>query len=483
MKGKILVVDDERLIRWSLKKDLSQEGYEVLTAESAAETFDLLEEHIFDIVLLDIRLPDGNGKDVLRVIRRREPETSVIMITANDDVKIAVACMQLGAYTYINKPFEFDQIRLNLEKIMESRHLKKRVMAWEQTERGKYDFDNIVAVSKKMKIILEMVKQVAASNASTVLLEGESGTGKDLIARIIHYASDRSNQHFMAVNCAALPATLLESELFGHEKGAFTDARQARAGLVEEANGGTLFLDEIGDMQKELQAKLLHLIDQKKFRRVGGVKELESDIRIVAATNKDLKKEVSEGRFREDLYYRLNVIPIFLPPLRERREDIPELISFFIAHFNREFKKNITSVAPEVKEVLSLYDWPGNIREVKNILERAMILIQGNEILLEHLPVELDCSCQLKDMFKSRPGQKSNSTKVTNCLVGIPLEEIEKRVVEQTLESVGGNQSQAARLLQIGRDALRYKLKKFGIDSQEDHPKVGETAPSEKASA
>lgn len=462
MREKILVIDDEKLIRWSLQKDLEKEGYETITVGTVAASLQKFEEFSPEVVLLDIRLEDGDGVELLKLLKKKDPNVIVMMITANDDIRTAVQCMKLGAFTYLHKPFNFEEVRLNIENALESHKLKRKVMEWERIERGKYDFSNVVAESPKMKAVLEIVRQVVRSEATTVLLQGESGSGKDLIARTIHYAGRRAGKGFMEINCAALPGPLLESELFGYEKGAFTDARQAKKGLVEEAGGGTLFLDEIGDMPKELQAKILHLIDQKKFRKVGGVSELTSDIRIVAATNKDLKKEAAEGRFREDLFYRLHVIPIHLPPLRERKEDIQALVGFFVAHFNREFGKTISEIDPEAMSVLMNYQWPGNVRELRNVIERVIILNQGNRIGLEHLPAEIDCSCKLKEVLKLS-NQPSSSKNFAECLSGIPLDAIEKQVIIHTLEVSKGNQSHAARMLNIGRDALRYKMQKYGI--------------------
>ncbi|MBI4549525.1 MAG: sigma-54-dependent Fis family transcriptional regulator [Candidatus Omnitrophica bacterium] len=483
MKAKILIVDDEKLICWSLEKDLTREGYEVATATKAGAGLRLFEEDVVDVVILDLRLPDGNGKDVLMEMMKRDPLVSVLVITANDDIRSAVECMQAGAFTYLHKPFQFDELKLNIEKAIERRKLRKKIHEWESIERGKYDWSNIVAESVFMKRVLDLVRQICLSEASTVLLEGASGTGKDLLARVIHYGGRRAARPFIAVNCAALPATLLESELFGYEKGAFTDARQSKKGLVEEAQGGTLFLDEIGDMPKELQAKLLHLIDQKKFRKIGGVKELEADVRILAATNKDVKVEVREGRFREDLYYRLNVVPIYLHPLRERKEDIPALAGYFLAHFNREFKKSISGIAPDALEMLLNYKWPGNVRELKNIIERAMILNEETLIRTHHLPAEIDCGCVLKD-YKSEgsaPSSGKPSNKLPTCLLSVPLDEIEKQLVIQTLEAASGNQSKAARMLGIGRDALRYKMGKYGLNDTEDPADLSQNTQSQNS--
>jgi DNA-binding NtrC family response regulator len=462
VRGKILIIDDEKLIGWSLVKDLTKDGFEAVAYQTVREGWAAFQEQGADVVLLDIRLPDGDGKDMLNLIKKKDPLTVVIMVTANDDVRTAVECMQAGAFTYLHKPFDYEELRLNVEKAMEARHLRLKLDEWESLERGKYDFSNVIAESPAMKKVIDLLIRIADSDASTVLLQGESGTGKDLIARTIHYAGSRGSKPFVAINCAAIPANLLESELFGHERGAFTGAGKMKKGLVEEASGGTLFLDEVGDMPKDLQAKLLHLIDQKKFRKVGGLREIDADIRIIAATNKDIKAEVTEGHFREDLFYRLHVIPVHLAPLRERKEDIPPLLSFFIAHFNREFRKAITGVSPEALEILKRYDWPGNVRELKNVIERAMILNKDTMIYPGHLPSEMDNLSGAQGALLSLKGD-GGTQMIPDHLVGVPLDQVEKNLIVRTLETTGGNQSQAAKLLGIGRDALRYKMQKFGM--------------------
>jgi len=476
MKGKILVVDDEKLITWSLGKDLSKEGYGVLTADNAEQGIKLFGEELPDVVLLDIRLPDGSGTEVLKILKKKNPMANVIMITANDEIHTAVQCMRDGAYTYLQKPVNFEELCLNIERALEEARLRRKVTVREQFEKGKYDFESVIAGSEVMNKVLAFLKQIVHSDASTVLMEGESGTGKDLIARALHFSGPRVKKEFISINCAAMPDTLLESELFGHEKGAFTDAHQTKRGLVEEASGGTLFFDEIGDMQKGLQAKLLHLIDQKKFRKVGGVKELEADIRVIAATNKDLKSEVKKGHFREDLYYRLNVIRIHLPPLRERRDDIQPLTRFFIEHYNAKFGATIQSIEPMAMEMLLRYDWPGNVRELKNVIERAMILNRGNVLQCENLPAEIECRCMLKDMC--RPLEAAKSTELPRCLSGVPLETVERHMILLALRDAAGNQSKAAERLGIGRDAIRYKIQKYGLDKDQEASKVGEIAQS-----
>lgn len=470
MTANILIVDDEKLIRWSLQKELEKRGYQAFSAATLAEGRRLFDAEKPELVMLDIQLPDGDGTMFLKEIRRREPLTSVIMITANDQVQTAVSCMQEGAYTYLHKPFDFEEAFLNIEKALETQTMRRRIKAYDSRQKEKYDFSRMIGDSPAMKQVLALIRQVAASPFSTVLLQGESGTGKDMSARALHFGGDNASRPFLSINCAAIPLTLLESELFGHEKGAFTDARESKKGLVEEAAGGTLFLDEIGDMPKEMQAKLLHLIDQKKYRKLGGLQEREVDVRIIAATNRDLRREVEEGRFREDLFYRLNVIPIKLPPLRERREDIPLLVSYFISHYNREFRKQVEGIETEALSVLMQYDWPGNVRELKNTIERCMILNEGSQILRDNIPTEIDCHCVLREECRPgsrRPGQVAA---LPRCISGMPLDSVEKQAIILTLEQSGGNQSKAARMLGIGRDALRYKMVKYDLVSSEKEP-------------
>jgi len=459
----ILVVDDEKLIRWSIEKHLEKKWGPVATAASFKEALQRLNAGMPDVALLDIRLPDGEGTDLLLEIRKRDPFTAVIMITANDQISTAVECMKAGAFHYLHKPFNFDELDVLIEKALETRQLRQRISYFESQEKEKYVFDKIIGQGKAMGAVKDLIKQVAVSEAETILLQGESGVGKDLVANTLHYGSRRMHKPILTLNCAAIPANLLESELFGHEKGAFTDASQAKKGLVEEATEGALFLDEIGDMALEMQAKLLHLIENKSYRRVGSVVEKKTNLRIIAATNKNLKKEVAAGRFREDLYYRLNVIPILLPPLRERKEDIPELVSAFIAAFNQAFRKNVTEMAPEALEILQMYDWPGNVRELRNVIERAMILNQEPIIRRQHIPAEIDCRCE---MIAGRGREDEESTAksiLPQCLAGVPLEALEKHALVLAMQKSGGNQSTAAAMLGIGRDALRYKLQKYDL--------------------
>src|SRR6266568_6707236 len=387
-RNKLLVVDDEHLIRWSLEQNLKKQGYEVVTAGSGEDALRLVREEQPDLVLLDIQLPGISGIEVLEKIKDHDDHIIVIMVTANSGLENAVNAMRLGAYDYVSKPFNLDELSIVVKKALETSDLKQEVVRL-RTETKKDGPPNIIGESRQVKYLMEVLDKVARSEASTVLVQGESGTGKELVAKWIHYSSNRAEKPFIAINCAAVPATLLESELFGHEKGAFTDAKATKKGLFELADGGTVFLDEIGDMELGMQAKLLRFLEDRTFRRVGGSKVITVDVRIISATNKDLLQAVEEKSFRNDLYYRLQVIPIFLPPLRERPDDILQLGKHFIDTYNREFAKGVKGISPAAERLLVDYHWPGNIRELKNVIERAIIL--GNEEMLsvDHLPMEI----------------------------------------------------------------------------------------------
>src|SRR6187401_34633 len=375
----ILVVDDEPLIRWSLSERLKSDGYDVLEAETGKAAIDKLAEGV-DLVLLDYRLPDTDGVSVLRKIKEFDQDILVILLTAYASVDTAVEAMKQGAYHFANKPFNLDDVSATIERALETTRLRREVRQYRTNAARPYSLQRLVGESPAIKALRLLVARVAASPASTVLLTGESGTGKDLVAKIIHYTSDRAARPFMNITCSALPEQLLESELFGHERGAFTDARQQKRGLFETADGGTVFLDEIGEMAAPLQAKLLRFLEEKAFKRVGGVADIRVDVRVVAATNRNLQDEVKKGRFREDLYYRLNVLPIVLPPLRARVDDIPALVHYFVDTYNTEFRKRVHRVAPEAMQRLQAYGWPGNIRELRNAVERAMLLVEGDEL-------------------------------------------------------------------------------------------------------
>jgi DNA-binding NtrC family response regulator len=445
----ILVVDDEQLIRWSLHERLSDEGYEVVEAATAKEALAACCPDI-DLVLLDYRLPDSDGLRVLKLIKASEPDVPVIMLTAVSSVETAVEAMKQGAFHYANKPFNLDELVLVVQKALETTALRREVRALRASRSEPYSLSRIVGDSPVMESLKALLQRVASSPASTVLLMGESGTGKDLAAKVIHYNSDRAAKPFMNITCSALPESLLESELFGHERGAFTDARQQKVGLLESAEGGTVFLDEIGEMVPALQAKLLRFLEERAFKRVGGAADIRVDVRVIAATNRDLEDQVQQGKFREDLFYRLNVMQIPLPPLREHVTDIPQLVKFYVDLFNGEFRKQVRGVTEEGMAVLRGYRWPGNIRELRNAVERAMLLADGEWLGAEHFPMSV-----------SRRG--------TGHLLELPeegvnLDTVERALVAQALARTGWNHTRAAALLGLNRDQIRYRIEKFALE-------------------
>ncbi len=455
-EAKILVIDDEKLLRWSLQQNLSKEGYTVITAEKGMEGLNLFKEETPDVTLLDIHLPDVSGITVLQGIKEINKDSLAIMITAFGDIQTAVKTIKLGAYDFVEKPFNVDKLKILVAKALETVSLRKEVSQFRSQLSLKYGFDSIIGQSEEMQKIFEIIKKIAKRDATTIMLQGESGTGKDLVAKVIHYQSRRSNKPFMEINCTALPETLIESELFGHEKGAFTDAKAMKKGLFELADGGSIYLDEIGDMKPSTQAKLLKIIESKMFKRIGGVKDITVDVRIIAATNKNLAEEVKSGNFREDLYYRLKVIPVLIPPLRDRPSDISALAKYFINEFNREFKKNLKGISKEAEKYFKEYQWPGNVRELKNIIERAMILESEEDFILpEHLPIE----------FTSKEVALANVRSIDIKIPpgGLDIEEVEKELIRQALDITRGNQTKSSRLLNITRDALRYRMQKFGF--------------------
>jgi len=452
-KTKIMVVDDEHLIRWSLEQNLKKQGYEVCTAGTGEDALRLAREEQPELVLLDYHLPGINGLEVLQRLKEIDEDILVIMVTAQGGLETAIHTMRHGAYDYINKPFNLDEMALVIRKALETSELRREVVQL-RSEHKKAGPPKILGSSKHMKNVLDMMAKVAKSDASTVLVQGESGTGKELVAKWIHYESARAEKPFVAINCAAVPSTLLESELFGHEKGAFTDAKTSKKGLFELADGGTVFLDEIGDMEVGMQAKLLRFLEDRTFRRIGGSSVISVDVRIISATNKDLLKAIEKKVFRNDLYYRLQVIPIFLPSLRERKEDILVLANYFIEMFTKEFNKPIKAISSMAEKLLVEYNWPGNIRELKNVIERAIILGNDDTLLLENLPLEIVAKASQVTMpmatFKLPPE-------------GIDIEEVERELIKQSLEITDWNQSKAAKKLNLGIDAFRYRMKKFGF--------------------
>ena len=453
---KILIVEDEKLIRMTLREQLVREGYAVTEADCGLSALEKLDGDETDLMLLDYRLPDINGIDVLRRVRVSHPQTNVILMTAYSSIDNAVQAIKLGAYDYLRKPVNRDDLLATISKALETTRLRREVRRLRDEQKSLYGIGNIVGRSRPMQDVFAMIAKVADSAASTVLVQGESGTGKDLVAKAIHYGSNRADKPFMNITCSALPETLLESELFGHERGAFTDAKHQKKGLLELADGGSVFLDEIGDMGLKLQAKLLRFLEEKVFKRVGGVSDLAVDVRIIAATNRDLERAVREGAFREDLYYRLNVVPVFLPPLSSRKEDVPDLVDYFLDAFNKELNKNTQSLTPEALACLVRYDWPGNVRELRNVIERIMILETKPELDVIDLPEEI---VQQADNGAGNGG--AGWIEIPEG--GVALREVERQLVRQALSRTDGNQSRAARLLHISRDALRYKMKKFDL--------------------
>ena len=445
----ILVVDDEKLIRWSLSERLTAEGYHVIEADTVASAI-AAAEHGVDLVLLDYRLPDGDGMTVLKSIKERDPDTLVILLTAYTGVDVAVEAMKQGAFHYLNKPFNLDEIAVLVEKALETTRLRREVRALRASQAQPYHFDRIVGQSQAIASVKALLRKVSASPASTVLLTGESGTGKDLAAKVLHYNSARASKPFMNITSSALPEALMESELFGHERGAFTGADRQKRGLFEVADGGTVFLDEIGEMVPGLQAKLLRFLEEKTFKRVGGSADIRVDVRVVAATNRNLHEEVRQGKFREDLYYRLNVLPINLPPLRERADDIPGLVSFYVDAYATEFKRRIQGVSPDALEKLTRHAWPGNIRELRNAIERAMLLAEGDTLTA--------------DDFSTSVTGAALSERVELPAGGIDLDELERSLLVQALQRTGWNQTRAAGLLGLNRDQIRYRIEKFQLE-------------------
>src|SRR3954462_1497462 len=449
MPATILVVADESLIRWTLSERLSQEGHAVVEADTARAAGARFGPDI-DLVLLDFKLPDGDGLQVLKTLKASDPDVPIILLTAFSSVETAVEALKQGANPYAKKPCNLDELALVVGKALETTRLRREVKSLRALRAEPYAINRIVGDSPTMTGLKTLLQKVAASPASTVLLRGESGTGKDLAAKTIHYNSDRSPKPFMNITCSALPDAQLESELFGHERGAFTDARNQKIGLLEAADGGTVFLDEIGEMVPALQAKLLRFLEEKAFKRVGGSADVRVDARVIAATNRDLEDAVKTGAFREDLYYRLNVMQIVLPPLRDRLPDVPLLIDFYVTAFNREFRKSFRGTSPEATELLSSYRWPGNVRELRNAIERAMLLAEGEWVTPELLPVIASRASTAQTMELPHEG--------------VNLDTLERELVVQALRRTSGNQTKAAALLGLNRDQIRYRIEKFALE-------------------
>ncbi|HVP37944.1 MAG TPA: sigma-54 dependent transcriptional regulator [Candidatus Saccharimonadales bacterium] len=465
-RAEVWVVDDEDAIRRFVAQGLQAEGYAVQTAATGGEALSLLETQTPDVLLLDLRLPDMTGLDVLARARAQHPDLAVILFTAYGDVDSAVQAMKLGAFHFANKPIHHDQLSLLISQALDSRRLQRELKALRRVHADRFPLDFVQGTAPAIQKVYEIAERVAASDTTSVLIEGESGTGKELIAQLIHHMSARRDKPFMEINCAAIPRELLESELFGYEKGAFTDARAQKLGLLELADGGTLFLDEVGEMSVPMQVKLLKVLERMTFKRVGGTRDVSVNVRILSATNQNLEQNIRTGLFREDLYFRLKVVPIHMPALRERREDIASLALHFLEQFNRAFRKNFQGISPEARRLLEDYAWPGNIRELKNLMERTVLLECGERIEAHHL--------QHLPSGGRGAGEGSLLGRMEQVLSapewpaeGVPLErwveDLERALIAKASEAARWNQSRTAELLQLNRDKLRYRMKTYGI--------------------
>ena len=476
MKSRLLVVDDEQSLLEFLHLLFEEEGYEVSRANSVADARKSILNKNFDLVLCDILMPDGNGLDLLREIKERQPHTAVIMMTAYTSTKSAIEAMKLGAYNYISKPFDVEELKVVVAKALESTGLEVENVYLRRELEQRYQYSNIIGRSQKMQEIFSLIERVAKTQ-STVLVRGESGTGKELIARAIHFSGSRSERHFLSINCGALPETLLESELFGHEKGSFTGAVREKKGLFQEADEGTLFLDEISEMTPAMQVKLLRALQERKVRRVGGTHEESVDVRIIAATNRDLREAIDEGKFREDLYYRINVIPIHLPPLRQRRGDIPLLVEAFIRKYSKEMAIEPRPITVEALQVLERYEWPGNVRELENTIERALALATSDSLTTQDLPLH----------FRSEKATLGEIAVLPEDGIDLEsyLDSIRAQLMGQALDRANGVQTQAAELLAMTFRSFRYYAKKLGLiggnGQQEREPMEADEEPEPSA--
>ena len=455
--SKILVVEDNDTLRQGIAQTFTEGGHDVEASADGEEALAKVGKEYYDLIVTDMKLPKCSGMEVLKAAKERNPTTKVIMMTAYGTVDSAVEAMKSGVYDYLQKPFDLEELEIKADKALEFDRLSKEVETLRLERDKRYHFDNIVGESVQMKQIFQTIQKIAPSNA-TVLISGETGTGKEIVAGSIHYNSPRKENTYIKVNCAALPETLLESELFGHEKGAFTGAHKQRIGRFEQANAGTLFLDEIGDMTLGTQAKILRVLQEREFERVGGVKTIKVDVRLLAASNKDLREEIEKGMFREDLYYRLNVVTIRMPPLRERREDIVPLARMFLKNFARDLKKDIEGFEPEVLRYLERHHWPGNIRELENAVERAVLMSDMSNLQITDFTPGADSAA-------SAAASKGMKWKIPP--EGIDLKEVEKGLLLEALEMTNWIQKDAAKLLGINKRVINYKVKTYGIT----HPK------------
>ncbi len=453
MSIRVLIIEDESLIRWSLRQKFEQKGYEVTEAECGKVAMEYLDGADFDLIMLDHKLPDMTGLDILRTLKETERDIVTIMMTAYSRIEDAVEAIKLGAFDYVPKPFQMDLLLLTVQKALETTKLRREVRELRRHLQHEFGFDRIIGQDDSMLKLFEVVRDIARSSATTVFLRGETGTGKDLVARVIHYNSDRAPKPFMNITCTAITESLLESELFGHERGAFTDARNMKKGLFELADGGTVFLDEVGDMPATLQGKLLRFLEDRTFRRVGGTEEIRVDVRILAATNRDIERAIEDGHFRRDLMFRLNVVPIYLPALRERGDDIRFLSQYFVSKFATEFKKDVTTITQGANEKLAGYPWPGNVRELRNVCERAMLLCKGSAVEAEDIV-----------LGRIEPGGSEGEIEgVRLSPNGIDFDKLETQLLKQALARAGNNQTKAAKLLKMSRDTFRYRLEKHGL--------------------
>ncbi|MBI4436230.1 MAG: sigma-54-dependent Fis family transcriptional regulator [Candidatus Omnitrophica bacterium] len=463
--NRILVVDDEKNMLSSFKKILAQDGYQVLTANHAQEALSIAKSQTIDLTIMDIRMPGMTGLDAFTKLKEIDYKIPVILMTAFGTTETAIEAMRLGAYDYVIKPFDVREIKKTIEEALEVGRIMRTEVTYEPKE--PFKGDRIVGSSFNMQQVYKLVGSVTASDV-TVLLRGESGTGKELIARAIYHHSKRKDKSFLIINSAAIPDSLLESELFGYEKGAFTDAKERRIGRLEQCHGGTIFLDEIGDMSHATQAKVLRILEDKSFERLGGNNSIRADVRLIAATNRDLEALIKENKFREDLYYRLNAMTIMIPPLRDRKEDIPQLVEYFLVKYNREFGKEIRRISPEALQTLQMYDWPGNVRELENVIKRAILLGKGSTLLPECVSIEKEDRTRqeepprqfqsaLRQMVRQQVDAKKGS------LYANVVEETEKILLIEVLKKMQGNQTQAAKLLGISRPTLKDKINKLGI--------------------
>ena len=465
-KATILVVDDQDSIRHFVSKTLEEDGYTVLTTGSVRETRQVLEHDMPDMMLLDLKLPDGTGIELLREVKRLQPEVPIILMTAFGEVETAVEAMSAGAYWFVKKPFQNDELLALVGRALESQRL------WLELRRLRHqafaDEDYLHSVSPSMQEAYAIAEQVSRGDNTSVLIEGESGTGKEYFANLIHRMSARHNKPFVEINCAAIPRELLESELFGHEKGAFTDARTQKMGLMELANNGTLFLDEIGEMSAMLQVKLLRVLERRTFKRVGGTKDITVDLRIISATNQDLDNMVREGTFREDLYYRLKVVPLWVPPLRDRKDDILPLARLFMDRFARQFKKAFKDISPAADRVLCDYPWPGNIRELRNLFERTVLLETGETLEPHHLKLALRARPNAEASIGQRIDGILNGTAAESAIPFEALvEELERALILRASYATKWNQSRTAELLNLKRDKLRYRMKLYALQPED----------------